>query len=126
MQPAGRDSGHQSAPTVAIIDVPIQKCPELLPLSPFGAYDGFGKCASTAVMGGSNGARSVTTPSCGPEAQLESSHARIKANIPHHPACLFTKANLLIEELDATNGFPTLMLKETATKKFCAEREARV
>jgi hypothetical protein len=44
------------------------------------------------------------TPSCGPEAQAESSHAIANASNPHHEACLFTKANLLIEELDATNG----------------------
>jgi hypothetical protein len=103
----------------------IQKCPELLPPSPLGAYDGFGKWASIAVIFGSV-FRSVTTPSWDSEAQAQSSQAIIKASIPHQAARSFTERNLLIEKPDATSGIRALMLKEGATKKFCAEREARV
>ena len=96
---------------------PIQKCPELLPPSPFGAYDGLAKCASTAVIFGSV-FRSVTTPSWDSEAQAQSNHAIIKASIPQHAACLFTTRNLLIDDLDATSGFPALILKERSHEKI--------
>jgi hypothetical protein len=39
---------------------------------------------------------------------------------------LFTNVNLLTEVPDATNGTGGLVVNERATKKFCAEREARV
>jgi len=85
------------------VGISIQKCPEVDPASPLGAYEGRGKWASVAVIFGSV-FRSVTTPSWDSEAQAESSHAIIKATIPHHAAGLFTKRNLLIEERDATTG----------------------
>jgi hypothetical protein len=107
-----------SAPTASTRDVQNQKCPVLLPPSPFGAYDGFGKCASIAVICGSPVPRSVTTPSCGPEAQAESSHAITKANIPHDLAHLFTEPNLLIEQPDATSGIRVLMLRQTSHEKI--------
>ena len=113
MQQAAKDRSQ----TVSAIGVPIQKCPELLPPSPLGAYDGFGKCASTAVIFGSV-FRSVTTPSWDSEAQAQSNHAIIKASIPQHAACLFTTRNLLIDDLDATSGFPALMLKERSHEKL--------
>ena len=84
--------------------VPIQKCPELVPLSPLGAYDGRWKWAAVAVIGGSEGADSVTTPSWGDEAQAESSHAITKVSIPQHAARLFTKPNLLCPGPDATRA----------------------
>ena len=99
MQQAAKDRSE----TALAIGVPIQKCPELDPPSPFGAYEGFGKWASIAVICGSV-FRSVTTPFWGSEAQAESSHAIAKATIAHHPAYLFTKPNLPIEQADATNG----------------------
>ena len=76
---------------------PIQnpECPELIPVTPPGAYDGREKWAAVDVMPGSF-ADSVTTPSWGDEAQAESSHAITKASVPHHAATLFTKPNLLI------------------------------
>jgi hypothetical protein len=61
---------------------------------------------------------SVTTPSWGDEAQAESSHPITKASIPHHAACLFTKANLLIEEPDATSGIGGFMLEEVRDEKI--------
>jgi hypothetical protein len=118
----------QSAPTVSTIGVPIQKCPELDPLSPLGAYDGRGKWAAVAVIPGSVPPRSVTTPSWGDEAQAESSHAITKAIIPHHAERLFTKPNLLIAEPDATSRTSTTDCDniKTSAKKFCTEREARL
>src|SRR6516164_8793262 len=95
---------------------PIQKCPELLPPSPLGAYDGRGKWASVAVIFGSV-FRSVTTPFWGSEAQAESNHAIIKASIPHQAARLFTKRNLLIEDRDATAAIRELMLNERSREK---------
>jgi hypothetical protein len=62
--------------------------------------------------------RSVTTPSCGDEAQAESSHAIATPSIPHHTACLFTTPNVLIEEPDATSGIRGLMLKERRHEKI--------
>jgi hypothetical protein len=121
MQPAARDGGHRAVSTMG---GPIQKCPELIPASPPGAYDGRGKWAAVDVVCCS--VDSVTTPSWGDEAQAESSHAITKTSIPHHAASLFTKPNLRITEPDATTGTRGLMPKERATKKFCAEREARV
>ena len=103
---------------------PIQKCPELVPASPPGAYDGREKWAEVDVIGSSVGADSVTTPSWGDDAQAESSHAITIASMPHHPERLFTKPNLLITGPDATSG--TQGQKNGATKKFCAQREARV
>jgi len=99
MQQAAKDRSQ----TASAIGVPIQKCPELDPPSPFGAYEGFGKWASIAVIFGSV-FRSVTTPSWDSEAQAQSSHAIIKASIPPHAACLFTTRNLLIDDFDATSG----------------------
>jgi hypothetical protein len=103
---------------------PIQKCPELIPASPPGAYDGREKWAEVDVIFGSD-ASSVTTPSWGDEAQAESSHVSTKRSIPHHAERLFTKPNLLIARPAATSEIRGLMPKG-ATKKFCAEREARV
>ena len=93
------------------------ECPELIGVSPPGAYDGREKWASVAVIFGSD-AFSVTTPSWGDEAQAESSHETIKARIPHHAVRLFTKPNLLIEEPDATSAIRGLMLKETSHEKI--------
>jgi hypothetical protein len=107
------------------MEVPIQKCPELIPASPPGAYDGREKWAEVDVIPGSD-AFSVTTPSWGDEAQAESSHAITKARIPHDAAPLFTKPNLLIAGPPATSEIRGLMPKKATTKKFCAEREARV
>ena len=53
----------QSASTVSTIGVTTQKCPELTPASPPGAYDGREKWAEVDVIGGSKGADSFTTPS---------------------------------------------------------------
>jgi len=113
MQQAAKDRSQ----TVSAIGVPIQKCPELDPPSPFGAYEGFGKWASIAVICGSV-FRSVTTPFWGSEAQAESSHVIIKASIPHHAARLLTKRNLLIEKPDATTGIRASMLNETSREKI--------
>ena len=109
------------------MDAPIQnpECPELIAVSPPGAYDGREKCAAVDVIPGSL-AFSVTTPSWGDEAQAESSNAITKARLPHDAATVFTKLNLLIEGPAATSEIRGLMPKERATKKFCAEREARV
>ena len=86
------------------MDGPIQKpeCPELIPVSPPGAYDGREKWAEVLVILGSD-AFSVTVPSWGDEAQAESSHAITKASIPQSAAPLFTKPNLLIAEPAATS-----------------------
>ena len=62
MQPAARDGSQRPRPVVSTMEAPIQKCPELIPGSP-GAYDGRAKWAAVAVLGGSVGADSVTTPS---------------------------------------------------------------
>lgn len=98
---------------------PIQnpECPELIAVSPPGAYDGREKWASVAVIFGSD-AFSVTTPSWGDEAQAESSHAITKPSIAHPTACLFTKPNLLITEPDATSGTRGLMVKEMRHEKI--------
>src|SRR5215472_11178150 len=112
MQQAAKDRSQ----TASAIGVPIQKCPELLPPSPLGAYDGFGKWASIAVIFGSV-FRSVTTPSWDSEAQADSKQAIIKASIPHHAACLFTTRNLLIDDPGATSGTRGLMLKEESYEK---------
>src|ERR1700747_1684692 len=96
----------------------IQKCPELIPSLP-GLNVGRAKGAGSAPAPG----LSMTTPSCGDEAQAENSHAITKASIPHHAARLFTKPNLLITEVDATSGTQDLTLKKGAMKKFCAETE---
>ena len=128
---SGKRRQSQTAAEVSTMVTPIQKPPEppewaeLIP-SPPGEYEGRSKWAEVDVMGGSKGADSVTTPSWDDEAQAESSHAITKAKIPHHAAPLFTKPNLLITEVDATSGTRGLMPKKAATKKFCAEREARV
>jgi hypothetical protein len=79
---------------------PNQKCPALIPASPPGAYAGRAKWAEVDVIFGSD-AFSVTTPSCGDDAQAESSHEVIKARIPQHAVHLFTKPNLLIADADA-------------------------
>ena len=107
---------------------PIQnpECPELIPVSPPGAYDGREKWASVAVIFGSD-AFSVTTPSWGDEAQAESSHASIKTSIPHHAERLFTKPNLLIAELAATSEIRGLMLKERRYEKILrGQRSSRL
>ena len=113
MQQAAKDRSQ----TVSVIGIPIQKCPELDPDSPFGAYEGRGKWASIAVICGPV-FRSVTTPVWGSDAQAESSHAIIKAIIPHHAARLFTKRNLLIEDRHATTAIRELMLKERSYEKI--------
>jgi hypothetical protein len=86
------------------MDAPIQnpECPERIPVSPPGAYDGRWKWAEVLVIPGSL-ADSVTTPSWGDEAQAESSHAITKARIPHDAERLFTKPSLLITEPAATS-----------------------
>jgi hypothetical protein len=101
------------------MDGPIQKpeCPEFIPVSPPGAYDGREKWAEVLVIPGSF-AFSVTTPSWGDEAQAESSHAITKARLPHDAAPLFTKPNLLIAEADATSGTRELILKERCHEKL--------
>ena len=115
--------GRQSeiAPRVSTMRAPIQKpapeWPELVPSLP-GANDGRLKCAAVDVIGGSVGADSVTTPSWEDEAQLESSHAITKVNIPHHAAPLFTKPNLRITEPDATGGTRGLIPKERRHEKI--------
>ncbi len=127
MQPAPRH-GIQRPRLQFQLGVSIQnppECPELIPSLP-GANDGRSKWAAVDVIGGSVGAYSVTTPSWRDEAQAESNHAITKASIPNHAARLFTKPNLPITEPDATSGTRGLMPREDATKKFCAEREARV
>jgi hypothetical protein len=97
------------------VDV-IQKCPELIPASPPGAYDGRPKCAAVDVW--CSPVSSLTTPSSGDEAQAESSHATASTRIPHQTACLFTEPNLLIAERDATSGIPALMLKRRRREKI--------
>ena len=126
MQPAAREGSH-SAPTVSTMHARIQnpECPELIDVSPPGAYAGREKWAAVDVIPGSL-AFSVTTPSWGDEAQAESSHARTKTSIPHHAERLFTKPNLLIAEHHATRGIRAFMPNKGAAKKFCAERKARV
>ena len=96
-------------------------CPELLPPSPFGAYDGRGKCAAVLVIGSSVGADSLTTPSWGDDAQAENSHATTKTSIPYDAERLCTKPNLLIAEPDATSGIQRLMLKEMPQEKILRE-----
>src|ERR1043166_6424876 len=108
-QPAAKDRGHRAPATVRLMRGLTQKCPELTPPSPQGAYDGRGKWAVVAVIAGSFEVLSVTTPSSGPEAQAERSHAIIKPSIPHLTARLFTKRNLLIGKPDATAGIRALM-----------------
>lgn len=66
------------------------ECPELIAVSPPGAYAGRGKWAAVDDIFGSD-AFSVTTPSWGDEAQAESSHANTKTSISHHAERLFTK-----------------------------------
>ena len=102
MQP-GQKTAVTSAAYRLNNSAPNQKCPELTPASPPGAYAGRGKWAEVDVIFGSD-AFSVTTPSWGDEAQAESSHETIKARIPHHAVRLFTKPNLLIADPDATSG----------------------
>jgi hypothetical protein len=100
---------------------PIQnpECPELIDVSPLGAYDGRGKWAAVDVIGGSIAAPdSVTVPSWGDEAQAESSHAITKARIPHDAAPLFTKPNLLIAGPPATSEIRGLMPKESHHEKI--------
>ena len=119
----------QTAATVSTMGAPTQKpapeWPELVPSLP-GANDGRAKWAAVDVIGGSVGADSVTVPSWGDEAQAESSHATTRANIPNNADRFLTKPNLAMAEPHATSGIRGLMRKEGATKKFCAEREARV
>ena len=107
----------QRAPTLSTTGIPIQKCPELIPASPPGAYEGRAKWAEVDVLGRSP-AGSVTTPSWGDEAHAESSHAITKANIPHSAARLFTKPSLPITEANATGGTRGLMPKETSREKI--------
>ena len=101
------------------MDGPIQKpeCPELIPVSPPGAYDGREKWAEVLVILGSD-AFSVTVPSWGDEAQAQSSHAITKARIPHDAAPLFTKPNLLIAGPAATSENCGLMPKESRHEKI--------
>ena len=68
----------QTEATVSTMDAPIQnpECPELIPVSPPGAYDGREKWAEVDVIPGSD-AFSFTTPSWGDEAQAESHHEKI-------------------------------------------------
>jgi hypothetical protein len=107
--------------------VTTQKCPELVPPSPLGAYDGRGKWAAVSVICGSVGVDSVTTPSWGEEAQAESRHAISKASTADKAACFVTGANLLLAKLDATGGAGgSIVKKQRGRKKFCAEMEARV
>jgi len=56
--------GSQTEATVSTTDAPIQnpECPELIAVSPPGAYAGRAKWALADVIGGSKGADSVTTP----------------------------------------------------------------
>ena len=117
MQPAARDGGY-STPTILMTGLPTQKCPELIPASPPGAYDGRAKWAEVDVIGGSVGPDSVTTPSWGDEAQAESSHAITKASIPHHAERLFTKPNLAMAKPHATSGTRALMPKERRHEKI--------
>jgi hypothetical protein len=93
------------------------ECPELIAVSPPGAYDGRAKWAEVDVIGGSF-AFSVTTPSWGDEAQAESSHAITKTSIPRHAERLFTKPNLLIAEPAATSEIRGLMPKERCHEKL--------
>ena len=110
----------QTEATVSTMDAPIQnpECPELIPVSPPGAYDGREKWAEVDVIGGSKGADSVTTPSWGDEAQAESSHAITKARLPHDAAPLFTKPNLLIAGPAATSEIRGLMPKGSRHEKI--------
>jgi hypothetical protein len=124
MQTEPQRGRSQIALTISTMGDPIQKCPELMPESPPGAYDGRPKCAAVDVW--CSPVSSLTTPSSGEEAQAESSHATTNTRIPHHAACLFTKPNLLIAEHHATRGIRAFMPNKGAAKKFCAERKARV
>jgi len=90
----------QSERTVAIIGVAIQKCPEVDPPSPLGAYDGRPKCASGEYVPGS--VDSLTTPSSFDEEQAESRHPITKEITPHKAARFFTDTNVPIAQLDAT------------------------
>src|SRR5262249_33724019 len=99
-----QETAVTGAPTVSTIGVTTQKCPELVPPSPLGAYDGRGKWAAVSVICGSVGVDSVTTPSWGEEAQAESRHAISKASTADKAACFVTGANLLLAKLDATGG----------------------
>ena len=101
------------------MDAPIQnpECPELIAVSPPGAYDGREKWAEVDVIPGWD-AFSVTTPSWGDEAQAESSHAITKARIPHDAAPLFTKPNLLIAGPAATGEIRGLTPKESHHEKI--------
>ena len=119
-----RETAAQHALAVSTTGVPIQKCPELDPASPLGPYDGRGKWAAVAVIGGSKGADSVTTPSWGDEAQANRSHAITKASTPPHAARLFTKPNLLSTEPDATSGIRALMPKERRHEKILREKRS--
>lgn len=118
MQTSWKSRRSQSASTVSTIGVTTQKCPELTPASPPGAYDGRAKWAEVDVIGGSKGADSFTTPCSGDEAQAESSHTITKPSIPHLTERLFTKPNLLITEPDATSGTRGLMPKERRHEKI--------
>ena len=80
------------------------ECPELIDVSPPGAYAGREKWAAVDVIPGGD-AFSVTTPSWDDEAQAESSHASTKTSIPHHAERLFTRPNVLIAEPAATSEF---------------------
>jgi hypothetical protein len=128
MQPAAREGSHRTAPTVSRMGAPIQnpECPELIGVSPPGAYDGREKWAAADVFGGSEGPDSVMTPSWGDEAQAESSHAITKASIPHSAALLFTKPNLLIAELDATSGIERCCQKKDLQKILRRNRSSRL
>jgi len=102
------------------MDGPIQKppeWPELIPVSPPGAYDGREKWAEVLVIPGSD-AFSVMVPSWGDEAQAKSSHAVTKASAPQSAARLFTKPNLLITQADATRGTQALTAKESCHEKI--------
>ena len=101
------------------MDAPIQnpEWPELIGVSPPGAYDGREKWAAVDVIPGSD-AFSFTTPSWGDEAQAESSHAITKASIPYDAERLFTKPNLLIAEPAATSEIRGLMPKESRHEKI--------
>ena len=101
------------------MDAPIQnpECPELIPVSPPGAYDGRWKWAEVLVIPGSL-ADSVTTPSWEDEAQAESNHAIIKASIPHHAERLITEPNLAMAEPHATSGTRASMPKERRHEKI--------
>jgi hypothetical protein len=120
----GKARRSRTAAMVSTMGAAIQKCGELSPPSPLGAYEGRWKWAAVDVMCCEGS--SVTTPSSWDEAQAESSHVTTNTRIPQHAACLFTKRNLLIAERHATSGIRALVLNKGAAKKFCAERKARV